>query len=170
MSAQQAREKMREERRRQKFDRVMAKLGNPIGDIIDNMIFSGIVDQFRELGYGVTQCGRSIVFGVSDSAVLGLGGFDFHLVASDTTIFFAVRIKLTIDGVMDQIDQLKKHRQHLNAGHGSPNRNYIGAVAGAVVEPNVADFAQKQGMYVTVQSGEAVEILPPPEGFVVKTW
>jgi len=50
------------------------------------------------------------------------------------------------------------------------NQKAIGAVAGAVVEGDAAEFAQENGMYVIVQSGKAVEILTPPEGFKPKEW
>jgi len=33
-----------------------------------------------------------------------------------------------------------------------------------------AEFAQENGMYVIVQSGEAVEIITPPDGFAAKEW
>ena len=32
------------------------------------------------------------------------------------------------------------------------------------------DFAHENGMYVIVQSGEAVEIVQTPEGFKAKEW
>jgi hypothetical protein len=38
------------------------------------------------------------------------------------------------------------------------------------VKEEAADVARKNGLYIIVQSGEAVEILTPPEGFVVKEW
>jgi len=33
-----------------------------------------------------------------------------------------------------------------------------------------ATFAQENGMFVIVPSGEAVEIVTPPDGFTVKEW
>jgi hypothetical protein len=39
-----------------------------------------------------------------------------------------------------------------------------------VVSKEVVKFAQKKGMYVIVQSGEAVEIVTPPKGFKAKEW
>jgi peptidase E len=47
---------------------------------------------------------------------------------------------------------------------------YIGAAAGAVVEGDAIKFAHENGLYVIVQSGEAVEIVPVPEGFKAKEW
>ena len=51
-----------------------------------------------------------------------------------------------------------------------PTTRFIGAVAGAVVTDEAKDFAHENGMYVIVQSGKAVEIVPTPEGFKAKEW
>jgi hypothetical protein len=37
-------------------------------------------------------------------------------------------------------------------------------------EEELKDLAHVNGMYVIVQSGKAVEIITPPEGFVAKEW
>jgi len=63
---------------------------------------------------------------------------------------------------------LEKFRRYSDAR--GDKRHFIGAVAGAVVSDNVADSAIENGLYVIVQSGEAVEIVTPPEGFVPKKW
>ncbi|MCL2304537.1 MAG: hypothetical protein FWC43_04260 [Planctomycetaceae bacterium] len=63
---------------------------------------------------------------------------------------------------------MEKFRRYSDAR--GDKRHFIGAVAGAVVSDNVADSAIENGLYVIVQSGEAVEIVTPPEGFVPKKW
>ena len=45
---------------------------------------------------------------------------------------------------------------------------FIGAVAGAVVKDDAMDFVHTNGLYTIVQSSEAVEIAPTPEGFRAK--
>ena len=49
-------------------------------------------------------------------------------------------------------------------------RRFIAAVAGAVIDGDAEEVAHENGMYVIVQSGKAVEILPTPEGFVAREW
>jgi hypothetical protein len=51
-----------------------------------------------------------------------------------------------------------------------PTTRFIGAVAGAVVEGEAMQFAHANGLYVIVQSGEAMEIVEPPEGFQARKW
>jgi hypothetical protein len=63
---------------------------------------------------------------------------------------------------------LEKYRRR--ADFKGDKRRFIGAVAGAVIDGDAMEFAYKNGLYVIVQSGEAVEILPTPEGFQAKEW
>ena len=71
--------------------------------------------------------------------------------------------------VCNHIERLEKFRRCTDA-KGVDKRRFIGAVAGAVVKGDAADVAMENGMYVIVQSGEAIKILPQPEGFVAKKW
>jgi hypothetical protein len=65
---------------------------------------------------------------------------------------------------------MKKYRNYIDEKGDEKPKRYVGAVAGAVVRKNAMDFAHKKGMYVIVQSGEAVEIAPLPKNFRVKEW
>ena len=40
----------------------------------------------------------------------------------------------------------------------------------AVVDDEAVVFAHENGMYMIVQSGDAVEIVPVPENFRIKEW
>jgi len=64
---------------------------------------------------------------------------------------------------------MEKYRIYANARWNDPTR-FIGAVAGAVVTDEAKDFAHENGMYVIVQSGDAVEIVSVPVGFKAKEW
>jgi len=46
----------------------------------------------------------------------------------------------------------------------------FGAIAGAVVDEEAIKFAHENGLYTIVQSGEAVDIVPTPEGFKAREW
>ncbi|MCL2005321.1 MAG: hypothetical protein FWG73_04065 [Planctomycetaceae bacterium] len=67
------------------------------------------------------------------------------------------------------IEKIKEFRIYADARWNDPTR-YIGAVAGAVVENNAIKFAHENGLYTIVQSGEAAEIVPVPEGFQAREW
>ena len=150
-------------------ERKISALGSRIGEIVENMIGGDIVPQFRALGYKITQYARNHKFGEKGTA--DSGEIDLYLYDGDVVILIEAKTNLKTDDVREHIERLEKYRRCVEANQSDHRRyRFIGAVAGAVVEDNVAEFAQKHGMYVIVQSGRAVEIIPPPEGFVPKKW
>jgi hypothetical protein len=147
----------------------IGKLGNRIGDIIEHMVGGGnIVQQFRALDYAVTEYSRNKVFGTKNSTESG--EIDLFLEDGDIAILISVKTKLTTEYVHEHIEQLEKYRRHIDAKGNGDKRRFIGAIAGAVADQNVIDFAQKKGLYVIVQSGVAVEIVSTPENFRAKEW
>jgi hypothetical protein len=86
----------------------------------------------------------------------------------EVAILIEVKTTLETTDVRHHIERLKKYRRYADAK--GDRRRFIGAVAGAVVDGEAADVAHDNGMYVIVQSGEAVEIVTPPEGFQAKEW
>ena len=150
-------------------DKKISALGSRVGEIVEHMIGGDIVPQFRALGYNITQYARNHVFRNAEAAESG--EIDLYLYDGDVAILIEVKTNLKTDEVREHIDRLEKYRRCVEANKSDHRRyRFIGAVAGAVVEDNVVAFAQKNGLYVIVQSGRAVEIIPPPEGFVPKKW
>jgi len=178
---QETREQMKETERKfaimsQKTDRKIqetteqiSSLGSRVGEIVEHMIGGDIVPQFRVLGYNITQYARNHIFRNAETAESG--EIDLYLYDGDVVILIEAKTNLKTDDVREHIDRLEKYRRCVETNKSDHRRyRFIGAVAGAVVEDNVAAFAQKNGLYVIVQSGRAVEIIPSPEGFVPKKW
>ena len=85
------------------------------------------------------------------------------------SILIEVKTTLETADVRKHLDKMEKYRIYANARWNDPT-HFIGAVAGAVVTDESKDFAHENGMYVIVQSGEAVEIMEVPEGFRAREW
>jgi hypothetical protein len=148
-------------------NRKIADLGSRIGEIIEHMVAGTIEEKFQALGYDVTDCARNFKFG---SQRLGTRGeIDLYLIDGDLEILIEVKTSLETADVRRHVERIEKFRRHVDSKGGNSKR-FIGAVAGAVVSEEAKDFAYENGMYVIVQSGEAVEILPVPEGFQAKEW
>ena len=141
----------------------ISALGSRVGEIIEHMIGGGIVRQFQALGIAINAHSRDKTFGIRDTDESGQ--IDVFLENGDIVILIEVKTKPTTDDVRDHIEQLEKYRLF-----GNDKRRILGAIAGAVVSDNVIKFAHKQGLYVIVQSGEAVEIVTLPVGFSAKEW
>ena len=146
-----------------KTSREVGTLGSRIGEIIEYMVGGNIVEQFQALGIEITSLCRYKQFGKRGTGKSG--EIDVLLENGDLVVLIEVKTKLTHDDVREQIELMEKYRLY-----GNEKRRILGAVAGAVIADNVVQFAHRQGLYVIVQSGEAVEIIPPPEGFVAKEW
>jgi nitroreductase len=144
-------------------DKKISDLGDRIGEIVENMVGSNIVGQFQALNIAIKSHSRNKTFGIKGTEASG--EIDVFLENGDVVVLIEVKTRLTEDGVRVQLDRLEKYRLY-----GDDKRRILGAVTGAVVADDVVKFAHRQGLYVIVQSGEAVKIIAPPEGFVAKEW
>jgi hypothetical protein len=146
----------------------VGKLGSRIGDIIEHMVRGRIIKRFQTLGYDVTGCSPNKEF---RHEKLGISG-EIDLLLDDGPIGILIEVKTTLknDHILEHIEKIENYRRYADAKGFGDKQHFIGAVAGAVIADNVAEFAQKNGMYVITQSGEAFEIVPSPEGFEAKRW
>ena len=143
-------------------------LTSSIGNIIAAMFKGNIVEKFEALGYNELNdyCQKKEF----KNKKLGIKGeIDLFIENGDIAILVEVKTTLETKDVRNHIERLEKFRRYTDA-RGVDKRRFIGAVAGAVIDGDAADVALENGLYVIVQSGEAVEILPQPEGFVAKKW
>ena len=143
--------------------RIGADLGSRIREIIEYMVGGDIVEQFQALGIEITSLCRHKQFGKRGSGKSG--EIDVILENGDLVVLIEVKTKPSNDDIRWHIERMEKYRLY-----GNEKRRILGAVAGAVVAENVVQFAHKQGLYVIVQSGEAVKIIHPPDGFIAKEW
>ena len=147
-------------------DKKISALGSRIGKIIENMVGKDIVGKFRVFGYEITQFHRNTTY---EYKKLGIRGeIDLFLEDGEVAILIEVKTTLETADVRKHIKRLEEYRRCADAR--GDKRRFVGAVAGAVVEGEARDFAHENGMYVIVQSGKAVEIVPVPEGFQAKKW
>ena len=164
---------METDRRQKETDRIARKaqkivgdLGCRIGEIVEKMVEGNIVEKFRALDYEIMQCAQNVNY---EYKKLGIRGeIDLFLEDGDVAILIEVKTTLTTLRVRKHIRKIEEYRRYADAR--GDKRRFIGAVAGAVVKHEAMEFAHKNGMYVIVQSGKAVEIVKTPEGFKVKKW
>ena len=148
-------------------NRKIGKLTGTIGSMVEHMIGGRILEKFQAVGYEVDHYTRNHFFSAKKSGVKG--EIDLILHDGDISILIEVKTKLETADVRKHLEKMEKYRIYANARWNDPTR-FIGAVAGAVVTDEAKDFAHENGMYVIVQSGEAVEIVPVPVGFKAREW
>ena len=161
---------------RKELNRKIGELTGSIGRMVEHMLGEGILDKFRALGYEVDDYTRNHRYRHSK---LGIKGeIDLILHDGDVSILIEVKTTLETSHVRKHLKKIEEYRNHIategfvqpHVRHLLPNTRFIGAVAGAVVTDEAKDFALENGLYVIVQSGDAVEIVPTPEGFKAKEW
>ena len=156
------------DRQIRKTSHEIGRLTSSVGRVIENMVAGNIVKKFRALGYDVTGCSPNKEFEIEALGIVG----EIDLLLDDGPVGILVEVKTTLktDDVRDHIEKIKEYRRYADARGFGDKRHFIGAVAGAVIEGDAETFAHENGMYVIVQSGDAVEILAQPEGFKAKEW
>ena len=175
---QQMKERYAEyDRVRKETNKKIGDLGNSVGRIIEHMLGERIIEKFQALGYRVEHpVRRNCSFMNSNMGLYG--EFDLSLVDTDLIILISVKTTLETKDVRRHLEMIEEYRRHIDAvgfaqppfTHMLPTTRFIGAVAGAVVEKEAMDFAHANGLYTIAQSGDAVEIVPTPEGFQAKVW
>jgi hypothetical protein len=138
-------------------------LTSSMGLVIEYMVGGGIVGQFQDLGIDISSLSRDKTFGKRGTEESGQ--IDVFLENGDLVILVEVKTKLTDDAVREHLERLEKYRLY-----GNEKRRIQGAIAGAVAPDNVIRFAQRQGLYVIIQSDDTFDLVTPPEGFKAKEW
>jgi hypothetical protein len=149
-------------------DKKISDLGSRLGEIVENMVAGHIIEKFQALGYDVTGCSPRKSF---SNKKLGIDG-EIDLLLDDGPVAILISVKTTLEmaDVRRHLNDMEKYRRYADARGIGARQRYIGAVAGAVVHGDAAEFARENGLHVIAQSGNTFEIVPPPEGFVAKEW
>jgi protein involved in temperature-dependent protein secretion len=158
-------------RLQKKTEKKISDLGSRVGEIIEKMVGGRgrIIEKFKALGYeDIDSFYENRKFG---SRRLGTEGqVDLVLENGDVAILIEVKTTLETADVRKHIERMEKYRRWMDAKGKGDDIRFVGAIAGAVVKGDAEEFAHENGIYVIVQSGKAVEIVPTPEGFLAKEW
>jgi hypothetical protein len=156
-----------------RIKRTNEEVGNitgSMGRVIEHMVAGdNIIGKFKNLGYNIGDYSRNKKFGRDLPEELGAKGeIDLFLENGDIAILIEVKTTLQTKDVHKLMRTLERFRRC--ADYKGDKRRFVGAIAGAVVEEGAMELAHENGLYTIVQSGEAVEIVPVPEGFKAREW
>lgn len=148
-----------------KTDRQIGRLGSRLGEVIEHIMSPKLQDKFEALGYRFNHTSRN--HELEDNNKNRLTEVDVLLENGDYAMAVEVKTHLTTEDVRDHAERMEILRKV--ADDHNDRRKYLGAVAGAVIDQEVAAYALKVGFYVIVPSGDTVEI-DAPEGFKPRIW
>ena len=159
--------KMQEtDRQMKETDRKMGKLINTLGEIVEHLVAPGMKKKFRKLGYHFEYSNTNTCIERADTGQT-IAEMDVWLTNGEYALAVEVKSKLTTEYVNEHVDRLEKIREYFNDV--GDKRKILGAVAGAIVEKNVRDYAIKKGFFVMAQSGDTM-LLDIPKGFKPREW
>jgi hypothetical protein len=147
------------DRRIQETGRLIGNLGNRLGEVIEHIMSPKLHEKFEDLGLRFTRTSRN--HELKNRNKNKLAEIDILLENSEYAMAVEVKTRLTTEDIKDHVKRLEILRGV--ADEHNDTRKYLGAVAGAVVDQEVSDYARKTGFYVMISSGEAVDIEVPAE-------
>jgi hypothetical protein len=144
-------------------ERLIGKLGNRFGELVEHLIIPNIVEKFNLLGFHFNKFSENIVIYESGNACAEI---DILLENGDFVIAIEVKAKPNSDDINEHIKRMQILRRM--ARH-NDTRKYQGAIAGAVMNTSVRNYAVKAGFYPIEQSGDTIQITVP-QGFKPREW
>ena len=140
----------------------IGKLGNRLGEFVEEAVRPAAVKLFRERGIDVHEVHQNVTAKRDGDAL----EIDLLVVNNNDVIAIECKSNLSIDDVKDHLKRLEKIKRLL-PDH--KEKRISGAVAGMVISENVAVYAIKNGLYVIGQNGDHLELQNEAK-FVAKVW
>jgi hypothetical protein len=149
-------------------DRVTSNVGGlnrSLGELIETLIAARLWEKFPN--YNLVRAYQRVpIFGEKNRIMT-----DIDILLSDTGLVMAVEVKHQLD----KREEVNEHLKRMELIRKYPpaevaGKKLLGAMAGGVVNADVRRYAYESGFFVLELTGETVALIPPPDGFVPKTW
>ncbi|MDR1904628.1 MAG: hypothetical protein LBQ88_20375 [Treponema sp.] len=159
---QEAQRELREsqaktDRQMQETDRKISKLGSRIGDLIEHLTASNILEKFKEQNYEFNHISRNHKLKDTNNQIMA--EIDILLENGEYAMVVEVKSLLTLADVKEHIKRMGTLRKYADIHH--DQRKYISSVSGALIEDAARNFALEKGIYVIEHTGDAVQIRAP---------
>ena len=176
-SRQQTDQRIEESRRKmdeswERIEKSMAEmnkniggLGNSFGLFIETMFSTEILRKFDELGFQFNTRANHKRFYEAGKIIAEI---DSVLENGDYVMLVEVKTTLSNEYIEDHLERIALIRKYMDAR--GDRRKLVGAVAGGVVPESVLNYAHKKGLYVLVQTGDAVAVADMPQSFKAREW
>ena len=140
----------------------LGDIGNRLGEFVEHMVLPTVVQLFHARGIEVHEV-HSDVSAKRDGQGIQV---DRLVVNDDGLVAVECKSKMTHNYVDQHVERMGKLKRMLTAYR---HHQAFGAVAAMVMPTDVIDYAQNQGFYVLVQSGETLTIRNDPS-FSATAW
>ncbi|MDR2634227.1 MAG: hypothetical protein LBC51_11505 [Treponema sp.] len=154
----------------EKVDWVTSNVGGlnlSMGELVETLFAPRLGEKFDAYHYKLRRTFKRLPLYDDTSRLRG----EIDILLSNTTVCMAIEIKRWLDktGQVDEhIKRMQLIRQYPPAE--AKGKTLLGALAAAVVDPDVRDYAEESGFFVLELTGEDVRLLEPAKGFKPKEW
>jgi len=139
------------DRKLKEVTKAIGRLGNRLGEFVEEMVRPAVVRLFQDRGIAVHQVFRG-AYAERDGDAMEI---DLLVVNNLDAVLVEVKSELKVDDVKDHLGRLQRFKKLFPQYAGF---RVMGAVAGIVVPEDTARFAYRQGLFVLAQSGDTVTI------------
>ncbi|MEW6693648.1 hypothetical protein Tther_00762 [Tepidimonas thermarum] len=152
------------DRRIRALERQLGRLGNRLGQFVQDMVEPAVVRLFQERGIPVHRVMPNVR--ARNDAGQTTMEIDLLVINGDHAIAVECKSRLTTDDVDEHLDRLGRLKA---AFPEYADKQLHGAVAAMGAPDEVVRYADKQGLYVLVQADDDVVLRNQP-GFEPRTW
>jgi hypothetical protein len=140
-------------------------LNRSMGELVETLIAARLWEKFPL--YNLKRAYQRVPIFDEKNIILT----DIDILLSNTTLVTAVEVKHKLDKKSDVDDHLKRMETIRRYPPAEVlGKDIMGAMAGGLVDPDVRHYAYENGLFVLELTGDAVELVPPPDGFVPQKW
>ena len=140
-------------------------IGNTLGRLTEALFTAELWKKFNDLGIPVTRQCSQMKFGDGNQI---LAEVDLFIENGEYAILVEIKTDMHVSHINDHLERIEIVRRLLDKRN--DKRKLLGAVAGGVVAGNVLKYAQKKGLYVVIQTGDAIAFADMPQGFKPREW
>jgi hypothetical protein len=155
-----ARQSQETDRKLKEVTQSIGRLGNRLGQFVEEMVKPAVLRLFRERGIAVHHVYPRASY--EDDAM----EIDLLVVNTTDAVLVEVKSELKLDDVKEHLNRLARFKK-LFPDH--RERRVMGAGAAMVVSDETARFAYRQGLFVLGQSGD-IMTLRNDDKFEPKVW
>jgi chromosome segregation ATPase len=151
----------------EKLSKNVGGINGSLGELVETLIAPHLGEKFEAYHYGLKRIFHRV--NIYDEQSRQRGEIDILL--SNTTVCMAVEVKRWVEKkehVDEHIKRMELIRQYPPAE--AKGKKLLGAIAGAVVAPQMQEYAEQNGLFVLEMTGEDVRLLETPKGFKPKEW
>jgi hypothetical protein len=140
-------------------------LNRSLGELIEMLIAARLWEKFP--AYNLKRAYQRMPIFDENNRIMT----DIDILLSNTGLVMAVEVKRELDRIKDVDEHLKRIELIRKRPPAEvTGKNILGAMAGGIVDADVRRYAYESGFFVLELTGDTVELIPPPDGFVPKKW